>query len=369
MNNEQKHRISWLGEFTDKAIEDEFLADSLSGATKITAYIALLFGTTLGLFLLNSYFTEGGTPLFFKITPIRLLFIAVSIAIFAIAKKTTNHRHLMYIMTSYQAMMAVTYLLTLTQYDSLNYFSILGLMTITLAIYLLPNKVTLTQLITIIFSILFFLYPIHKLEGLQTHEFRRIIAYQTILLIYCNINYCWAETTKRKTFIAKRELSDLSSRDSVTGVYNRKKFDDAMDEWISFSKRYGNPLSLILLDIDNFKAVNDNYGHIVGDSVLRDIAATVSKSIRETDIFARWGGDEFVILLPNTDIQQAEKMAERVRKCISGDSRDNQKDITCSFGVAAYEENDTKQSLLRKVDNLLLQAKTSGKDRVVRWSE
>ena len=63
-----------------------------------------------------------------------------------------------------------------------------------------------------------------------------------------------------------------------------------MDEWISFSKRYGNPLSLILLDIDNFKAVNDNYGHIVGDSVLRSFAATVSKSIRETDIFARWGG-------------------------------------------------------------------------------
>ena len=71
-------------------------------------------------------------------------------------------------------------------------------MTITLAIYLLPNKVTLTQLITIIFSIVFFVYPIQKVEGLQTHEFYRIVAYQTILLIYCNINYCWAETTKGK---------------------------------------------------------------------------------------------------------------------------------------------------------------------------
>jgi diguanylate cyclase (GGDEF)-like protein len=151
----------------------------------------------------------------------------------------------------------------------------------------------------------------------------------------------------------------------VTGVYNRKKFDDAMDEWISLSKRYGNPLSLILLDIDDFKAVNDNYGHIVGDSVLKNIAATVSRSIRDTDIFARWGGDEFVILLPNTDIRQAETLAERIRECIASNPLDHPRDITCSFGVAAYEENDTKQSLLRRVDDLLLKAKASGKDRVV----
>ena len=365
MDNEQKYRILLFGEFADKAIEEEFLADSLSGSTRITSYSALVFGSILGLFLINSYFTERGTDLFLKTAPMRLVFIAISVLVFLIAKKVPSHKHLVYTITFYQAMMAVTYLVTLKQYESLDYFSILGLMVITLAIYLLPNKVVFTQIITIIFSILFFISPIRKLEGLQTHEFYRIIAYQAILLVHCNINYCWAETTKRKTFVAKRELAYLSSKDPVTGVYNRKKFDDAMDEWISLSKRYGNPLSLILLDIDDFKAVNDNYGHIVGDSVLKNIAATVSRSIRDTDIFARWGGDEFVILLPNTDIRQAETLAERIRECIASNPLDHPRDITCSFGVAAYEENDTKQSLLRRVDDLLLKAKASGKDRVV----
>ncbi|HHV94074.1 MAG TPA: GGDEF domain-containing protein [Firmicutes bacterium] len=365
MDNAQKYRISLLGEFTDKPIENEFLADSLSGSTRITAYIALVFGAILGLFLLNSYFVEGNTPLFLKTTPIRLVFISTSIAVYFIAKRITEHKHLVYIITFYQGMMALIYLLTLKQYDSLNYFSVLALMVITLAIYLLPNKVILSQIIAVIFSIVFFIFPIRKLEGLQPHEFYRILAYQTILLVYCNINHCWAERTKRKTFIAKREISRLSSKDPVTGVYNRKKFDEALDEWIGFSKRYGNPLSLILLDVDNFKEVNDTYGHIVGDSVLKSVAATVSQSIRDTDVFARWGGDEFALLLPNTDIRQAEKLAERIRKCISSSSSDNPKDITCSFGVAAYEEHDTKQSLLRKVDDLLLQAKTSGKNIVI----
>ncbi len=365
MANAQEYRISLLGEFVDMSIEEEFLADSLSGSIKITSYIALIFGSILGFFLLNSYFTEGGTSLFLRTTPIRLVFIFTSMVIFLTAKRLTKQRQLVYILTFYQALMAVIYLLTLKQYSSLNYFSILGLMTITLAIYLLPNRIILSQIITVLFSIAFFVDPSRKLEGLQPHEFYRIIAYQAILLIYCNINHCWAETTKRKTFMAKRELSALSSKDPVTGVYNRSKFDEAMDRWISFSKRYGHPLSLILLDIDNFKQVNDNYGHIVGDSVLKNVAAAVSKSIRDTDIFARWGGDEFAILLPNTNVRQARKMAERIRKCINSSSFDNLEDITCSFGVAAYEENDTKQSLLRKVDDLLLRAKTSGKNIVI----
>lgn len=365
MNKQKNYKISLLGEFMDKSIEDEFLADSLAGSRNITADIALVFGAILGFFLINSFFTEGGTPLFAKTAFVRLMFIAVSVAVYFIAGKTVKYRQLIYVITFYQTMMAVTYLLTLAEYDSLNYFSILALMVITLAIYLLPNKVVFSQIITVCFSIAFFASAAHKLEGLQTAEFYRIVAYQAILLIYTNINYCWVETTKRKTFIANRELLELSSKDPLTGIYNRKKFDDALDEWMDYSERSGSPLSIILFDIDNFKGINDNYGHIVGDNVLKNVAVSVSGSIRNTDIFARWGGDEFVILLPKTGIQDAEEVAGRIKECISQDFPEIAERITCSFGVAAFEEHDTKQSLLRRVDHLLLQAKTSGKDRVV----
>ena len=364
MNDKKKYKISLLGEFTDKSMEAEFLDDSLSVSSKITSYIALVFGFILGLFLFDGFFFDERSHLFFNIVFVRLFFIFVSIIVFLITKKVKKHKDLIYIITLYQACMVFCYLFTLKQLDSLNYFSFIGLMVITLAIYLLPNKIILSQIITIAFSILFFIHSVEKVEGLRVNEFYRIIAYQIILLVYCNINYCWTETNKRKKFTANRELLDLSAKDPLTGIYNRAKFDDEIKRWTSFSERYGNSFSLILFDIDDFKGINDNYGHLVGDVVIKKVAATINKSIRDTDIFARWGGDEFVLLLPNTDIQQAEEMAERMREYIRNISYEPDIKITCSFGVAAYDKNDTIQSLLRKADKLLLLAKESGKDMV-----
>ena len=359
-----KHSTTLLfGEFTDKSVEDEYLSESLGDSTRLTAYIALVFGFILGLFVVHSYVTEGSTPLFSRITPIRLIFILVSIAVFVISRRITRHKHLVLVISLYQALMIVIYLLTLKQYDSLTYFSILGFMVITLAMY--PNKLVFSQIVSVAFSILFFADPVWKLVGLQSSELFRVGAYQTILLFYCSLYYRWSETTKRKAFIANRELLDLSCKDPLTGLYNRKRFDDALDEWMSLSKRYGHPLSLILFDIDNFKRVNDTYGHMAGDSLLKDIAVTVNNAVRETDTFARWGGDEFAILLPNTDLQRAEKMTERLRERIQNSTFGTLKGITCSFGVAEYEKSDTKQSLLNRADDLLLQAKSSGKGRVV----
>lgn len=359
----RQYRISLFGEFTDKSMEDEYLADSLTRSTKLTAYIALVFGSTLGLFLVHSYITERNTPLFAAVAPLRLGFILVSLLLFLLAKTITKPKHLRVMITFYQAIMAIVYLLTLKQYDSLNFFSVLGLMVITLAIYLLPNKITISQIISLVFTVAFFASPSQKLEGLTAPQFFRIIAYQTILLTYCNINYCWTETTKRKAFLANRELLDLSSKDPLTGAYNRKKFDDALDEWLHYSKTYGSSFALIMFDIDNFKEINDHHGHIVGDSVLQNLADVVREYIRETDVFARWGGDEFAILLPHTDLRRAQEVAERIRQAINSNA--SLQEITCSFGVAASRENDTKQSLLRRADDLLLQAKTAGKDMVV----
>lgn len=365
MNDKKKYKISLLGEFIDKYMEAEFLDDNLSVLSKITSYIALVFGFILGLFLINSFFSKEKFLSSYNIVFIRLLFIFVSIIVFFITKKIKKHRNLIYIITLYQATMVIVYLFTLKQLDSLNYFSFIGLMVITLGIYLLPNKIILSQIITVVFSILFFLYPVHKIESVNNNELFRLIAYQIILLFYCNLNYCCTETIKRKKFVANRELLNLSAKDPLTNIYNRAKFDDEINRWISFSERYGNSFSLILIDIDDFKGINDNYGHLVGDNVIKKISEIINKSIRDTDIFVRWGGDEFVLLLPNTDILQAKEMAERIRKYICNNSYELDIKITCSFGVVNYEKNDTKQSLLRKVDNLLLNAKAEGKNRVV----
>lgn len=351
VDDPKKYKISFLGEFTDKSMEAEYLEDSLNLSAKITSYIALVFGFILGLFFLQSYISNAEYFLVLDVVLVRLFFILVSILVYITTKQIKSHRHLVYIITLYQASMVFTYLFTLKQIDSLNYFSVIGLIVITLAIYLLPNKIVLSQTVTVIFSILFFLYPVHKLEGLQDREFHRIIAYQIILILYCNINHCWNEINKRKIFAANKELLDLSAKDPL------------------ISERYGNSISLILFDIDDFKGVNDKYGHLAGDNVIKKVAETINNAVRKTDIFARWGGDEFVLLLPNTDLMQALNMAERIKLCISNTSFEPDINISCSFGVATYEKNDTKESLLRKVDDLLLQAKANGKNRMAMYQE
>jgi len=365
MESENRYRLSLFGEFGDKSLEDEFWEDSLGRSAHWTAYIALFCGALLALFLANSYFTEGNTGLFMKITPIRLVFIFLSIAVSFTARRITKHKHLVYLVTFFQISMVVTYLLTLRQYQSLNYFSILGLLVITMALFLLPNRLVLSQLVAIAFSLAFFLGPSRKLAGLQANELYRIVAYQTILLLYGSINFWWTEVNKRRAFKARKELAELSVQDTLTGVFNRKKFDDALDEWLNFSERYNNPLTLILFDIDDFKGINDNFGHIAGDGVLQEAARAVSAVIRKADVFARWGGDEFALLLPNTDLAAAEGLAERIRAAIGSLALDVPKKISCSFGVAAYEKGDTKQLLLRRADEMLLRAKSGGKDRVV----
>lgn len=118
MDNLRQYRISLFGEFTDKSMEDEYLADSLTRSTKLTAYIALVFGSTLGLFLVHSYITERNTPLFAAVAPLRLGFILVSLLLFLLAKTITKPKHLRVMITFYQAIMAIVYLLTLKQYDS-----------------------------------------------------------------------------------------------------------------------------------------------------------------------------------------------------------------------------------------------------------
>ena len=197
MNDKKKYKISLLGEFIDKSIESEYLIDSLRSSSKITSYTALVIGFIMMLFLVNGYIVDDRTPYFLNIILIRMLVVIISVIIFTVAKKIKEYRNFIYLITFYQAVMVVYYIFVLTQYNPLSYFSVLGLMVITLAIYILPNKIIISQIISIILSILFFIYPIKKIEGLEEYEFYKIIVYQIILLIYCNVNIYWTEFNKR----------------------------------------------------------------------------------------------------------------------------------------------------------------------------
>lgn len=151
-------------------------------------------------------------------------------------------------------------------------------------------------------------------------------------------------------------LNELAYHDHLTKIYNRQMFDRLYKKQVANQKRYGDHFSLIMLDIDHFKNLNDQYGHDVGDKVLVVLAELISSNIRENDIFARWGGEEFMLLLPRTKVKEAYKKAQELRELIDNHSNEIPH-FTASFGVTEVKDYDKEQSAFIRVDKALYIAK------------
>ncbi len=159
-------------------------------------------------------------------------------------------------------------------------------------------------------------------------------------------------------------LERQATTDTLTGIFNRLKFNELLDFEIRSALRYIHPLSLIMFDIDHFKSINDTYGHPVGDAVLREIAGLVNGNIRNVDLFARWGGEEFVILSPDTTLSAVRQLAEKLRQLIEVSSFSSPCRVTVSFGLAEFQENDVAGSFIKRADAALYLAKNLGRNRV-----
>ncbi len=161
------------------------------------------------------------------------------------------------------------------------------------------------------------------------------------------------------------QLETKASTDFLTKLYNRNKFDSMVSYEIHQVTRYTERnLSLLLMDIDDFKYINDNYGHNVGDGILQEMAHILKISSRQSDITARWGGEEFVMMLPETHIEQAILVAEKIRSTIENHQFTKMLKVTCSLGVAQFRTTDNYTNLFKRVDEALYKAKNTGKNRV-----
>ena len=168
-----------------------------------------------------------------------------------------------------------------------------------------------------------------------------------------------------KLLTTTSKLEEKASFDFLTKLYNRQKFDSFLDYEIKKSNRYETQsLSILLIDIDFFKNVNDNYGHLVGDQVLQEIAKILTVCSRDTDIVSRWGGEEFIVMLPSTNIEQAIFVAEKLRATIEKHKFEQVNHVTCSIGVSQHYKNQPKEEFFNKVDQALYSAKNNGRNRV-----
>lgn len=193
---------------------------------------------------------------------------------------------------------------------------------------------------------------------------KNVIFYMKAALIpeQNQILFVCTDITELEAESRKNEL--LAMIDPLTNCFNRLKFDELLDSEIRRTERYEHPFSLILIDIDFFKTVNDQYGHQEGDEVLVTMSTIIQQRIRECDIFARWGGEEFIILTPDTNLYGAKELAESIRVLIEGFHFNKVGHLTCSFGVSEFTNGRSKRELILEADQALYRSKNSGRNCV-----
>jgi len=172
------------------------------------------------------------------------------------------------------------------------------------------------------------------------------------------------EQTQKQLHTTNRELRYISETDSLSQLYNRRKIEELLNTICERAKFHSETFSLILLDIDFFKKINDEYGHPIGDRVISQLARNLKLNVRDEDAVGRWGGEEFLIICPGLDATSTEGLAERLRVEIQFDSNDMSKTVTCSLGVAKWKRGDSAASIIKRVDKALYHSKEAGRNCV-----
>ncbi|QYJ14300.1 hypothetical protein Rxycam_00096 [Rubrobacter xylanophilus DSM 9941] len=182
-----------------------------------------------------------------------------------------------------------------------------------------------------------------------------------VIALVCATSHVKAQLARQRTLA--EAMHRLAHTDPLTGISNRRSVYAALRREMEAARRYGKPLSVLLFDLDHFKRINDIHGHNQGDAALRRITGIVRNLLRTTDHFGRWGGEEFIVLAPETNLDQATLLAERLREAISLDHPPNLPPLTASFGTASYRPGETPEDLLRRADEGLYRAKARGRNR------
>ncbi|MGE5627403.1 MAG: GGDEF domain-containing protein [Solirubrobacterales bacterium] len=362
----KNYKISILGEFIDKNLENEFFNHYMTASLKYIRPIVLALGLLYMMFIIPDYFIIKNPVSFRMILMNRLFFMILIVVLYIAVKKINNYSKLAYWITIYEIIGFLLFINVLFQYENPNFFiQSFGLMVIILGIFLAPNKWINMLAASLTASITFFIASAFYFHEIKFMEYSAGIVYIIIVLILSSAASYKTNFYHRRQYLYSRELLLLSILDPLTCIYNRSKFNEELERWINHSRRYGTPFSVVIIDIDNFKIVNDTYGHLAGDKVIIDTVNIIKDAIRTTDVLARWGGEEFMLLLPETEKSQAVELSERLRILIENHDFEKIHHVTCSFGLVMFKEDYNADMLINIADDYLYKAKKSGKNKVV----
>ncbi len=357
--------ISYEGEFADKSLEKDFLKGESEATLKYIRPMMLILGIVFCLFLIPDYYQLSISSRFQAILIIRVSFLLLIISLYLKLMHHSFYHYFNLWFPIYKCIAGLSFLAIFYLYEKPNfYIQSFGVIALILAYFVLAGRWLYDLLISVLLGFGFVLIAYIRFDHIQTTELAAISTY--ILLVTSMIGFFSYRINyhKRMQHLTNLELVKASETDAQTGAYVRGKFNEETEKWINLASRYEHDLSVVIFDIDDFKKINDNNGHLTGDQALIEISDIVKNTVRQSDLFARWGGDEFAILLPYTKKEQAYEVAERIRVLIESHSFNMVGTVTCSFGVADYQKGDDSNSFLSRADNKLYESKKTGKNQV-----
>ena len=276
-----------------------------------------------------------------------------------------SYRTYTYLVSALELCSIFISLYVLSNYQSPNFLiQSMGLVATILILFLVPNRKGLQLGLSLLAALSFYGLSLWCRVAATINEMLASVVYTLVAITLCTISSFHNEKNQLGEFISKTRLEQLSTTDFLTNTANRFRLEEEADRWMNFCRRQKLPLCLVFVDVDNLKQINDTYGHVAGDSVLVLLSTLMQKQLRNSDTISRWGGDEFVLLLPNVSLKNAISLLERLKASVLKTDFGVGVNVTCSYGVVEMGEESTFQSLLREADELMYSGKREGKDRI-----
>ena len=296
---------------------------------------------------------------------IRYSYSVLLIVIGGVLSRTKSYRLYTILISALEAIGAAISFYVLVQYDSPNFMiQSMGLMALLLIIFLVPNRKSCQIPLAVITLAGFYVLTYFRIPGITLNELAASVSYSLVVSVICAISSFHSEKNQLKEFITKTRLEQISTTDFLTNTANRFRLEEEADRWMNFCRRQKLPLCLVFVDVDNLKQINDTYGHTAGDGVLITLAGVMQAQLRNSDTIARWGGDEFVLLLPNVSLSNAVTLLEHLKTVVTETKFFEGIAVTCSYGVVEMKEGSSFQTLLAEADALMYSGKKDGKDKI-----
>lgn len=296
---------------------------------------------------------------------LRILFALSMIGAIFFVPKLRKFKQMALMVTGCEAVSLAIYLIAMPLYGNFNYMiQAMGVLSFILVIFLIPNRTLYVILLATFGPVGFFICAGTSAPMIDTNEFWASMVYILLAIVLCAVFATSTQRHQYREYIAKSKLEHLSSTDFLTDTANRFRLEEEAVRWMEFCRRQKMPLSLAFIDVDNLKSVNDRYGHAAGDAVLVDLARTFQQQMRSSDTLARWGGDEFVLLLPNTSLDNAVLFMQRIKSSLEKAETTASVSITWSCGIVQMRPGAGFHTLLSEADALMYEGKHKGRNAI-----